>query len=236
MDLLHANLALFDKLPDVVYFCKDLQGRYTHGNRTLLQRLGLRSLPELRGKIAAQLFPAPLGEHYWQQDLLVARSGTTLSDLLERHLYPNGQAGWCLSFKYPITQDGRVQGIVGISRDLRGPSTQNPAYQRLADSLAWARRHCTDPVTVADLARHARLSVAQLERHLLTLTQLTPSRWLLSLRLEYAVQQLGRTEASISQVGADCGFADHSAFARAFKRHIGMSPRDYRQLRHGEAD
>lgn len=234
MDLISAHHALFDRLPDVVYFCKDTQGRYTHANKTLLQRLGLGDLHELLGKTAAQLFPAPLGEHYWQQDLLVIRSGASMGDLLERHLFPNGQSGWCLSVKHPVRDGAQVTGIVGISRDLRGPSTQNPAYQRLANSLNWARQHCTDPIGVADLAAHAKLSVAQLERHLLALMQLTPSRWLLSLRLEHALGQLG-SNLTVAQISADSGFADHSAFTRAFRRHIGLTPSEYRHMQRGTA-
>lgn len=230
MDLLRAHHALFDRLPDVVYFCKDLDGRYTHANQTLLQRLGFSTLRELTGKTAADVFPAQLGVHYWQQDLQVIRSGASMGDLLERHLFPNGEAGWCLSVKHPICEGGQVRGIVGISRDLKGPSTQNPVYQRLASSLAWARQHCTDPVSVADLARHARLSVAQLERHVLALLQLTPSRWLLSLRLEFALGQLG-SQRSVAQIGVDSGFTDHSAFSRAFRRHVGVSPSEYRLLK-----
>lgn len=228
--MLNAHHALFDRLPDVVYFSKDLEGRYTHANQTLLQRLGLSHLRELQGRTAAEVFPAQLGVHYWQQDLQVIRSGASMGDLLERHLFPNGESGWCLSIKHPVTDAGRVCGIVGISRDLKGPSTQNPVYQRLASSLAWARQHCTDPISVADLAQHARLSVAQLERHVLTLLQLTPSRWLLSLRLEFALGQLA-SDRTVAQIGIDSGFTDHSAFSRAFRRHIGVSPSDYRLLK-----
>ena len=229
MDQLSAHHALFDRLPDVVYFSKDAGGRYTHANQTLLQRLGLPDLRALKGKTAADVFPAQLGEHYWQQDLQVIHSGASMGDLLERHLFPNGQSGWCLTVKHPIREGGKVHGIVGISRDLKGPATHNPAYQRLASSLAWARQHCTDPIGVADLAQHAALSVAQLERHVLALLQLTPSRWLLSLRLDFALGQLA-SERTVAQVGLDSGFTDHSAFSRAFKRHVGISPRDYRAL------
>lgn len=231
MDTLSAHHALFDRLPDVVYFSKDAEGRYTHANQTLLQRLGLPGLKAIRGKTAAELFPAQLGEHYWQQDLQVIRSGASMVDVLERHLFPSGESGWCLSVKHAIRAEGKVCGIVGISRDLKGPSTQSPVYQRLASSLAWARQHCTDPISVADWAQHARLSVAQLERHVLALLQLTPSRWLLSLRLESALTQLATTDHTVAQIGIDSGFTDHSAFSRAFRRHVGISPSDYRLLK-----
>ena len=229
MQLQTACYALFDQLPDVVFFCKDASGRYTHANRTLLDRLGLAHTDALRGRTAAQVFPAQLGDNFLQQDLRVLRTGHSVVNELERHLFPNHRAGWCLTVKHPLSDLGGVCGLVGISRDLKGPSTQNPVYQRLAGSLAFARAHCTDPLSVAGLARHAGLSVAQLERHLLALLQLTPSRWLLSLRLEAAINCLGH-DLPIAHVAADCGFSDHSAFSRAFRRHIGVSPQAYRQL------
>ncbi len=221
--------ALFDQLPDVVFFCKDAQGRYTHANRTLLHRLGRASHDDLRGKTAAEVFPAQLGSNYLQQDLRVVQTGQSVQNELERHLFPNHRSGWCLTFKHPLTEEGKVIGIVGISRDLKSPSTQDPVYQRLAHSLAFARAHCTDPLTVGEFARHAGLSVAQLERHLLTLLQLTPSRWLLSLKLEAAIARLGDAQP-IAHIAAECGFTDHSAFTRAFRRHVGLAPSEYRAL------
>ncbi|MEO6625228.1 MAG: helix-turn-helix domain-containing protein [Burkholderiaceae bacterium] len=224
-----ACFALFDELPDVVFFCKDAQGRYTHANRTLLSRLGLRNLAALRGKTAAQVFPAQLGHNYLQQDMRVLQTGRSVPNELELHLFPNRQPGWCLTVKHAIAQGAAVSGIVGISRDLRSPSPQNPVFQRLARTLAVARQRCTDPLSVRELAHHAGLSVAQLERHWLALLQLTPGRWLLSLRLDAAIEALSGTD-TVAQVAAQCGFADHSAFARAFRRHVGVSPTQYRQM------
>ena len=223
-----ACFALFDELPDVVFFCKDSQGRYTHGNRTLRNRLGLREPEQLIGKTAAELFGQQLVANYLQQDLRVIGTGRSVHNELEMHLFPNHRPGWCLTVKHPVRAGPTVTGLVGISRDLRGPATQSPVYQRLAASLAYARAHCADPLSVQQLARHAGLSVAQLERHLLTLVQLTPSRWLLSLRLDAAISQLSG-QGTITDVAAHCGFADHSAFTRAFRRHVGLSPSAYRQ-------
>ena len=230
MQMESACHALFDHLPDVVFFCKDAHGRYTHANRTLLHRLGLANLDALRGKTAAQVFPPQLGGNYLQQDLRVVETGQSVVNELERHLFPNHRSGWCLTVKHALTVAGATRGLVGISRDLKSPSTQDPVYQRLSRSLAHARDHCCDPLPVADFARHAGLSVAQLERHILALLQLTPSRWLLSLRLDHAFKLLEQARP-IAHVAAECGFEDHSAFTRAFRRHVGLAPSAYRLLR-----
>ncbi|MBN3585593.1 PAS domain-containing protein, partial [Algoriphagus aestuarii] len=50
--------AIFDALPDVVFFIKDREGRYTHVNLTLVRRLGARHREDLVGKTADQVFPS----------------------------------------------------------------------------------------------------------------------------------------------------------------------------------
>ena len=60
--------ALFDALPDVVFFLKDAHGRYTHANLTLVHRLGLARREDLVGRTPALLFPPKLGSAYAGQD------------------------------------------------------------------------------------------------------------------------------------------------------------------------
>ena len=52
---------LFDRVPDVVYFVKDLGGRYVVVNQTLVERCGRRDKTELLGRTAKDVFPSPLG-------------------------------------------------------------------------------------------------------------------------------------------------------------------------------
>ena len=64
MDAQHSSSEvqhLFDALPDTVFFVKDREGRYTHCNLTLVQRLGRRKRGEVIGRSPLEVFPAPLG-------------------------------------------------------------------------------------------------------------------------------------------------------------------------------
>jgi AraC-like DNA-binding protein len=78
-----------------------------------------------------------------------------------------------------------------------------------------------------ELATLADLSVSQLERHCRRVFQLTPQQLLGKVRIEAAMRELAG-DANIALIGAACGFADQSAFARRFKATVGMTPRDYR--------
>jgi AraC family transcriptional regulator len=48
------------------------------------------------------------------------------------------------------------------------------------------------------------------------------------LRVEHAALALVLQEASILEVALSCGFQCHETFSRAFKRHFGTTPREYR--------
>ena len=50
-----------------------------------------------------------------------------------------------------------------------------------------------------------------------------PSRWLLSLRLEAAIELLDQ-DRPITHISAASGFTEHSAFTRALRRHVGLAP------------
>ncbi|WP_199096383.1 AraC family transcriptional regulator [Dyella sp. ASV21] len=223
--------ALFDALPDVVFFVKDHRGRYTHANQSLLRRLGLKQRSEVIGRNVTELFPSALGGSYASQDSRVLE-GEVIENQLEVHMFPNRVPGWCLTCKRPLRAGGKVKGIVGISRDLGKPDSKHPTYLRLRRVLAYLQEHYAESVRVATLAELADVSVAQLERDFRKVFQLTPQQWQTKLRMEEAMRRL-HGEESVAAIGLACGFADQSAFARQFKAMVGMTPRDYRAITAG---
>lgn len=220
--------ALFDALPDVVFFVKDVAGRYTHANLTLVRRLGLRRREEVIGRSVTELFPAAMGGSYASQDRRVL-GGEVIENQLEVHIFANRAPGWCLTCKRPLRLGEGIDGVIGISRDLGQPDGRHPTYLRLRRVLAHLQEHYAESVRVATLAELAGLSVAQLERHFRRVFQLTPQQVLTKLRIEAAMRLLQGGD-SVAAIGLACGFADQSSFARQFKATVGMSPRDYRKL------
>ncbi|MFL6695577.1 MAG: helix-turn-helix domain-containing protein [Vitreoscilla sp.] len=233
---------LFDTLPDVVFFAKDIDGRYTHANQTLLDRLRLTKRAQLIGRRTDELFPGGLGDRYREQDEAVLRGGAEITGQLELHLYPNRAPGWCLTHKLawrePSSAGGRrreaIVGLVGLSRDLATPglshATPPATYARVARVVERLQRDYAEPLQIGELARAAGLSIAQLERHVTQLYRVTPRQLLARARLDAALALLAG-DGSIAAIAHACGYADHSAFARQFRRSTGVSPRDWRALR-----
>jgi AraC-like DNA-binding protein len=232
---------LFDSLPDVVFFAKDAEGRYTHANQTLLDRLRLAGRAQIVGRRADDLFPGGLGDRYRVQDEAVLRGGPEIVGQLELHLYPNRVPGWCLTHKLawrePTPGGGRrreaIVGLVGLSRDLASPglghATPPATYARVARVVERLQRDYAEPLQIGDLAREAGLSIAQLERLVTQLYRVTPRQLLARIRLDAAIAML-QSDTSIAGIAHACGYTDHSAFARQFRRSTGVSPREWRAL------
>ena len=58
---------------------------------------------------------------------------------------------------------------------------------------------------------------------------ITPNRYIVKLKTEYAKQLLRVAELSVSEVSELCGFSDIYYFSKVFKSEYGISPSDYRK-------
>lgn len=219
---------LMDALPDVVFFLKDHEGRYTHANLTLVRRLGLKRHDEVVGHTACELFPGRLGQAYVDQDRQVL-AGREVLHKLEMHVFPNRAQGWCLTHKTPLRNARGVYGLIGVSRDLAQPDGRHPGYARLRHVLDHMEAHYGETIRMQALADVAGLSLSQLERQFRRVFHLTPQQWLTRLRIDAALELL-RGVDSIAAIGQACGFNDQSAFSRQFKALVRMTPREYRAI------
>jgi PAS domain S-box-containing protein len=221
--------ALFDRLPDLVFFVKNRRCEYVVVNQTLVERCGRRTKNELIGRHADELFPAPLGESYRAQDETVLRSGKPILNQLELHFYATGGRGWCLTNKLPLRDGaGHVIGVVGISKDLQSANVRGADYSAVAQAVQHIQKNFADTLRVADLAKRAGLSTYQFEQRIRKIFQLTAGQLIQKTRMEAAVQRLRETNDPIATVALDCGYSDQSAFTRQFKQTSGLSPSEYR--------
>lgn len=167
--------ALFNAVPDVLFFVKDREGRYTHVNQTMLRRLGLKSRKDLIGKRVAEVYPSGLGANYANQDEQVL-AGEVIDNLLELHLFANREPGWCLTCKRPLVVNGKVQGIIGISRDLGPQDGHESQYEKLRLALAYLNANYAQNVRMQALVEITGFSMSKLQRSFRKVFQLTPQQ------------------------------------------------------------
>lgn len=222
--------ALFDCLPDVVFFIKNHRGQYVVVNQTLVERCGLHEKREILGKQVHEVFPLSLARSYRDQDEEVLRSGNPISNQLELHFYSSGGRGWCLTNKLPLRdREGRVVGLVGASKDIHPPNERTEDYSQVAKVIQQIQTRYAEPLRVRDLAAQAGLSEYQFEQRIKRILQLTPGQLIQKVRMEVAIRRLRETDDSIARIALDCGYGDQSAFTRQFRQTTGVSPSEYRR-------
>jgi AraC-like DNA-binding protein len=224
--------ALFDALPDVVFFIKDAAGRYVRVNQTLADRCAGGDKAKLMGKRPEEVFPAALAASYARQDEAVLKTGKPVEHQLELHIYPGHKAGWCLTTKHALRDGkGRIIGVTGISRDLNAPSDKAAGFVELAAALKHMQRHFAESLRIEDIAKKAGLSVYQFEQRVQRLFQMSPLQLLHKLRLDEATRLLRETDLTLADIAIETGWCDQSAFTRHFSRYAGMAPGRYRGLK-----
>ncbi|MDR8732300.1 helix-turn-helix domain-containing protein [Burkholderia pseudomultivorans] len=84
-------------------------------------------------------------------------------------------------------------------------------------------------ITVAELAAACQVSRSHFARAFRLSTGLAPHQWLRKQRVQKAMQLLGQSQFSLTEIALLCGFVDQSHFTRVFKRDVGMNPGHYRR-------
>jgi AraC-like DNA-binding protein len=225
---------LFDCLTDLVFFIKNIRGEYVVVNQEMVTRCGRRAKSDLIGKRADAVYPAPLGQSYRAQDEALLRTGQPILNQLELQLYHSGGTGWCLTNKLPLQgRQGRVVGLVGISRDLRVPNLRGADYAQVAEAVRDIQAHFGEPLKIAHLARRVGLSSYRFDQRMRKIFQLTTGQFIHKVRMDAAVRWLRETNMAIATIAQDCGYSDQSAFTRQFHRTVGLSPTEFRQAAQG---
>ncbi len=103
---------------------------------------------------------------------------------------------------------------------------RGPAIQR---AVAYAREHLHEPIGVDDLAASAGLSRWHFSRRFRASEGVWPGRYLSLLRVRRAADLLRRTPASVADVAARVGLPDASYFIKVFRKHLGVTPAEFRR-------
>lgn len=86
-----------------------------------------------------------------------------------------------------------------------------------------------DPISLDALAEAAELSKFHFLREFHRRVGMTPIAFLRNHRICSAARLLRSTALPIAQIAQNVGFEDHPSFSRAFRRQLGVSPRQYRR-------
>lgn len=102
--------------------------------------------------------------------------------------------------------------------------TQSKLSHRI---IAYMNEHIAEKITLDDLAKSNYISVSTLKRAFAQQTGCSIIAYLTDLRIEKAKELLQIQNYSISTVAEKTGFASVHYFSSVFKRHTGLTPRQY---------
>jgi AraC-like DNA-binding protein len=230
---------LFDHLEDVLVWVKDRDGHYRWVNRAFVINYVLAAdygdaqiamgPQTIVGKTDYDLSPAFLADQFRLDDEHVL-TGKRIVNRIELVGQPDGLTVWNVTNKIPLYDaEGSIIGTAGMTRPINSQTHDAVPGSEFGPVLAYMRDHYRSPISNAQLARLAHMSVRAFERKFHASFHLTPQKYLRKLQMRMASRALVYSNESLAKVALACGFADQSHFAREFRRHFGRTPREYRE-------
>ena len=202
-------------------------------------------------KGAVVIFPPKFKFHYWgappSKYLCAHFTGSYAEDLLKDLGFPSEQ---------PYAQDGEFlpkivdlfdkmieqsltnapflkQSLACLLEEIlltiATSKARNSGYRTLKSSIKYIHANYTEKIEIPHLAKLEGLSNS---RYIVVFSKemgKTPREYILDLRLARACDLLLSTDMEINQVGASSGYKDQYFFSKIFKKHMGISPQEYRK-------
>lgn len=225
-----AMLQVFEHVPDTYFFVKDYDSRFLHGNRALLNRLGLKRVSEFAGTTDYDRYPEPVADRLvaGDQSIMVGRS--PLIDHPEVLFDHSGRLEWHASSKYPILDhQDKPLGVTGITRPFSSGDSPGHPYRAAGEVIDFVSRNPTSLLRVSELASQASISERQLHRQFLDYVKISPRDFIVRTRINAAASELRNSHEPIASLAEKYQFCDQSAFTRQFRKTLGTTPSRYRE-------
>ena len=103
-----------------------------------------------------------------------------------------------------------------------------PRKRAVEAMRGYIKSHLNVNFTLADVANSVELSPYYASRIFREDQNMTIMEYAVQMRMDEACFLLANPNLRIDEIAAQLGYADSSYFARVFRKHVGMSPRQYR--------
>lgn len=138
-----------------------------------------------------------------------------------------------------IAQEAELKCLYGV-RSLLAVELLISAIQRNNDGLsealplplnraiAFINKNYCEAINIHDVARAAHISETRLHHLFRSKFSSTPKKYIRARKMQKAAILLKSRELRISEIAQQVGYADQSAFTRAFEKHYSTTPMRYR--------
>ncbi|MFY9556511.1 MAG: AraC family transcriptional regulator [Blastocatellia bacterium] len=126
-----------------------------------------------------------------------------------------------------LTLEGLIMEMLGqVARDRGTAETATPQWLKLAVEMVHSEFGCN--LTVTKIAETVGVHPFHLSRVFRRFYHQGIGEYLSKIRVEFACEELSKSEAQLADIAFKAGFADQSHFSRVFKRVIGVTPGAFR--------
>lgn len=116
--------------------------------------------------------------------------------------------------------------LIEIGRVL---STEGPGTGRLHRSVRYLNENFTENIKITDLAKIENMCMTTYNQHFKKYVGIPPTKYIIKLRMQLAVDLLLSSELSIQEIALRCGYNDYNFFTKVFKGEFGIAPTKYRK-------
>jgi AraC-like DNA-binding protein len=121
--------------------------------------------------------------------------------------------------------------IVHLLRHVEAEATWSVPDPAIAGTVQAVHEDPRAPWTIESLSARTKMSRTAFTRRFTAATGMSPMAYVRDVRLSAAARALRETDASLSAVARQSGYANEFSFATAFRREYGISPGRYRTRR-----
>ena len=222
-------LDALELLPGTMFAIKNLESRYVFMSMALRRAIHVNSPEDVIGKTDFDLFPKIIAESFRQNDLLVFQHGKPLLNEVHLTSFFADAPIWSFSSKFPIhSVTSEVIGLVIINEAYEDVMGKQAELNQLLPAIDHVSKHYAQSITIPELAAVCNISASHFMRIFKERLKLTAYSFVEQVRMSHAIEALKSGTTSITQIALDCGFYDHSAFVKRFKKFTGTTPLRYR--------
>lgn len=109
-----------------------------------------------------------------------------------------------------------------------GESKASPGRDKLRNIITVMQASAENPLPIATLAKKACLSEGRFRQVFINSTAISPKKYYENLRLNRTLSWLRETDMKLSEIASRLNYSSAFHFSRAFKKHFGKPPSDFR--------
>ncbi|WP_025597697.1 GlxA family transcriptional regulator [Burkholderia sp. WSM2230] len=118
-----------------------------------------------------------------------------------------------------------------LATDANIRATPTPhVSEQIQASARWLEANGTRPVSIEAVAQIAAMSERNFLRRFKSEMGVTPSDYLLQVRLEMSCKLLANTSLPVDKIARRCGIGSGGRLAKLFRKHLSTTPTEYRMM------